>query len=275
MKRTHKIVVSLLAVALLATFAFAQHMRGHHHGPDWMKSRVTSRIDAALDAAKATAAQRNAIHASLDHVFDTMADVHKIGQQAMGEAIQLFEAEKIDPAAVAKHRAAKEAEMKKIGDAVIQFLHDSHDALTAQQRQDVVTFVRSEKAQHEEHGFKEKMMGAMIQARIDDVLEQIKATPEQRTTVNAAKDRVIAAFKNSHADKGADFEQLITLFAADKLDDSKLEALRADHMQRMNKIADAVVQSITEVHDALSADQRTQLITIVKAHHDHMGHHRG
>jgi Spy/CpxP family protein refolding chaperone len=276
MKRTHKIVLSLVAVGLLATFAFAHGIHARHHdGPEWFKSHATTRINSVLDAAKATPAQRNAIHASLDHVFDTIADGHKAGQQAIGEAIQIFEAEKIDPAAVAKHRAAKEVELKKIGDAVVQFLHDTHDALTAQQRQDVVAFVKAQRAEHANHDFQERFMGAMIQSRIDDVLDQIKASTDQRTTVNAAKDRIIAAFKSNHAAQGADIEQLVNLFAADKLDEAKIDALRAAHLAGMNKIADAVVQSITEVHDALSPEQRTQLVSIVKAHHEMMGHHRG
>jgi Spy/CpxP family protein refolding chaperone len=277
MKRTYKILLTIAALSVLASFAWAHGRNGHfghHEGPAFFQKHATAKIDAALDAAKATQLQRDAIHASLEHVFDTLKDGQEAGGKAIGEAMQLFTADKIDPAAIARHRAQKEAQVQKIGDAVVQFIHDAHDALTAPQRQAVIAFVNQEKAQHENHEFREKMMHAMIQSRIDSVLDEIKATDAQKATVNAAKDRLVAAFKGAHADHGADYEQLITLFGADKLDDAKLTALRADHMQRMKKIADAIVQSITEVHDALSADQRTQLIGIVKAHHN-MGNHRG
>jgi Spy/CpxP family protein refolding chaperone len=275
MKRTYKILLTISALSLLASFAWAHGRNGHfghHEGPLFFQKHAAAKIDAALDAAKATQLQRDAIHASLEHVFDTLKDGQEAGGKAIGEAMQLFTADKIDQAAVARHRAAKEAQIQKIGDAVVQFLHDSHDALTAPQRQLVITFVNQEKAQHENHQFREKMMHAMIQARIDNVLEQIKATDAQKATVNSVIERLLATFKDQHADHGADFEQLINLFGADKLDDAKLTALRADHMQRMKKIADVIVQSITEVHDALSAEQRTALIGIVKAHHDG---HRG
>jgi len=274
MKRSWKILISVAAVAVLASLAFAHGRHGHRgmHGA-WFKEHVGEKVDDALDAAKATPAQRNAIHASLDHVFDTVAAGQEAGGRAMAGAIQLFSADKIDQAAVAQHRAQKEAQVQKIGDAVVQFVHDAHDALTAPQRQQVIAFVKQEKAEHGAgNGFRERMMGAMIQTGVDSVLDELKATPEQRTAINAAKDRVVAAFKTGHADKGADLEQLLGLFAADKLDNAKIDALRTDHMQRMRKIADAVIQSITDVHDVLSADQRAQLIAFVKAHHPH---HRG
>ena len=58
-------------------------MTRHHGGPGWFQSHATGKVDEALDAAKATPAQRNAIHASLEHVFDSFAQ----GQKAGGEAI--------------------------------------------------------------------------------------------------------------------------------------------------------------------------------------------
>jgi hypothetical protein len=39
----------------------------------------------------------------------------------------------------------------------------------------------------------------------------------------------------------------------------------------MRAIADAVVQSVTEVHDALSASQRKQIVDFIRTHHGHHG----
>jgi Spy/CpxP family protein refolding chaperone len=273
MKRIYKILIAVVAVAFAASFALAH---GRHHGHAWFQAHVTHEVDEALDAAKATPAQRNALHASLDHVFAVAHEGRQAHAAEIEEALQLFQADHIDPAAVAAHREKKEAEAKQLGDAVVQFIYDAHSTLTAPQRQAVVAFARAEKLEHGKGGsVQHKVMGAMMQARIDDALDQIKATPAQRTTVHAAADRVLAAFKEAHADRGGDLEQLLEVFAADQIDGTKLNQLRAEHLARMHTVGDAIVQAISDVHDALSADQRTALVAFIKAHHPHPQEHQG
>jgi Spy/CpxP family protein refolding chaperone len=269
MRRIYKIglaLVALAAVVVAGARAYAQR-----HG--FFQAAISAHIDEALDAAKATPQQRAAIEAARDHVFAAFKDGHQNRAGELEEALSLFQADKLDEKAIVAHRDRREAEVKKIGDAIVQAVFDAHEALTAPQRKAVVDYVR---AQHQSHqskrgGFQEHFIQRMVDSRVEAALDEIKATPQQRATVERAKNNVLAVLKESHQDHGADFERMLNLFAADKLDASQLEAVRADGQARMRKIADTVVQALTDVHDALSAQQRKVLTDWVRAHHPHHG----
>ena len=264
MRHRYKILLALALVALVATFAHAwEH---HARGPEHLRRRAAARIDAALDAVKASPAQRTLVHAAADHVFAAFEAAHGDHHAEMQEALDLFAADRLDPAAVAAHRARKEADLKKVGDALVQAIYDVHDALTAPQRQALVAHLRAEHAGHgRDHGFGEKMMKAMIKSRIDDALDEIKASEAQRAKVRAAGDQLLASFAAARPDAGA-FEPLLALFTADPLDAAALASLRAEHEARFQKVADAVVAAVTEVHDTLSPEQRRQVVAWVRAH---------
>jgi periplasmic protein CpxP/Spy len=268
MKRIWKVALAALLVAL--TLAGARvYAQQHGH---W-KSRINARLDGALDAAKATPAQRQAILAARDHVFAAFEEGHAARAGEMEEALRLFQADPLDPKALAEHRARKEAEGKKVGDAIVQAIYDAHDALTPAQRRTVVEYVKTEKTSHGAgHGGRpEEFMRRMVDARIEEALDEIKATPAQRQTVAAARDRVLGAVQEGRPDRGADLERVLALFAADRIDGQAVAALRAEHEARMHAVTDAVVQAITQVHQVLSAQQRQALVDFVRAHH--RGHH--
>jgi len=271
MKRISKIVIGLAvlgAVALFGTAAWARH-RG---GPQMFHHMVTAHIDEALEAAKATQPQKDAIHAAVEHVFATLKDGHQDRATEMEEALSLFQAEKLDPNAVAAHRTKREAEMKKVGDAIVQAAFDAHDTLTAEQRRAVADYVR---ANHPDKGHfggvKERFINKMVEERTNAALDAISATPQQRATVAAARDRVLSVMKDNHADHGAQLEKLLALFTADKVDSAQVDALRAEHLAKIHKVGDAIVQAVSDVHDALSASQRKALVDFVRTNHPHHG----
>jgi hypothetical protein len=49
--------------------------------------------------------------------------------------------------------------------------------------------------------------------------------------------------------------------------------LQAERQAKMQKVGDAVVQALTDIHDALDAGQRKQVADFVRSHHS--GHHGG
>jgi uncharacterized membrane protein len=62
-------------------------------------------------------------------------------------------------------------------------------------------------------------------------------------------------------------DQAVALFTADQLDAAQVAALRTAHEARTQQIGDAVVQALTEIHDALDAGQRKQVAAFIQAHH--------
>jgi hypothetical protein len=160
-----------------------------------------------------------------------------------------------------------------VGDALIQALHDTHDALTADQRKLLVDWVRSEFSarQGRRAAFAEKMP-RMLTRRIDDALDAAKATPAQRTAIAGTRDRLVAALAAAHTDPRAHLDELLTLFLADKLDDTRLGALRAEHQARAQKLGDAVIAAFGEAHDQLSSAQRHAIADWAQKHAcDHGG----
>jgi hypothetical protein len=263
------LVVAVLAGVVFAAAKAVAHGRRGHHG--MMKAMVSAHIDQALDAAKATGVQKAAVNAAADHVFAAFQDGKKDHAAELEQALALFEADKLDNQAIAAHRARHEAEAKKIGDAVVQAVFDAHAALTPPQRRAVVEYVRAHKPAGHDKGLKKAFIKHMIEGRIADALDAIKATAAQRGTVDAAKDRVIAAFEASHQDRPADLERVLALFAADRIDPKQVDALRAEHQDKMRKIADVIVSAVTDVHTSLDSGQRKALAGFVRAHKTHHG----
>jgi hypothetical protein len=70
---------------------------------------------------------------------------------------------------------------------------------------------------------------------------------------------------------GPDIERAVSAFTADKLDPAAMAQLRSEHLARAQKVGDAVVQGLRDIHDALDAGQRQQVAEFVRAHHSHHG----
>jgi hypothetical protein len=256
------LIAALVSVGALSAFAI------HPHGD--RKAQIIAHIDEALDAAKATPAQRSAIDSARDHVFAAFGDLYRVRRGEIDEALQLFQADRLDAQALSAHRTRRIADARKVGDAIVQAVYDAHDALTAPQRQAVANYLRG--LIHPRgpiDGTKQRFVRHMIQNRIDDALADVNATPDQQAKVTGAADKVIAALHDAHQDHGADVEKLLQLFVADKIDAAQLTALRAEHQAKLDKLFDAGLQAFTDVHDALDAGQRKALVEWVRQHHHH------
>jgi Spy/CpxP family protein refolding chaperone len=263
-----------LAVAGLGALALVGARVAQAHGPGMWQHHMQRKLDGLLDAAKASPEQRAAVHAAAEHVATTFQEVGRAGMNDFDQTLHLFEADKLDTQAIAAHRAKHEAAMKKISDAVVQAVFDAHDALTPPQRKAVADAIRAEHAKKSERGnWREAMFKGMINEHIEDALDEAKVPEAQRARIRAARDRVVQTFESMHSGRGADLEEALTLFTADKLDAQKVEALRAKHLAEMRRAGDAVVQAVTEIHDSLDAAQRKAIVDYVRAHRPGaMGH---
>ena len=115
------------------------------------------------------------------------------------------------------------------------------------------------------------MMKRFVSARIEDALDGAGVTPEQRTAVHAARDRVFAAVEEHWNSRGARLEEVLRLFEADQVDPDRVAALRQAREDEHRRMADAIEQAIVEAHDALTPAQRKIVADYVRAHHRH--HH--
>lgn len=262
------VAAALAAVALVSASAWA-HRRGRHA----LKGRISAHLDGALDAAKATPEQRQAIYAARDHVLDAFKAGRGAHKGGLEEVLTLFQADSLDPAALAAQREKRQAEAKRLGDAIAQALYDAHAALTPEQRRAVVDYVRAHKPADGRGGLREAFFHKMVDARLGAALDAIKAPPAQRATVTKAKDDVVAAFAGARPDHGAELERVLTLFAQPSIDAKAVEALRAEHQAKLTRVGDAMRRALTDVHAALTPEQRKVLVEHVRAHRPK--HHHG
>lgn len=271
MKRSWKIGIALAGAFVLALAASGAALAsGRMHDGGFVKRRITRHIDAALDAVGANAAQRDAVHAARDHVFTTIADNHDAEKGDLGAALTLWQSDRLDPSALAALRTRHQAAAQKTSDAIVQALSDAHDALTSAQRAKLADFLRSHKPPKFDGA--KPFVKHMLSERVDDMLDQIHATADQRSKITTAVESAFTALSSGFDDHGAHFDDAIAVFTADKIDASKLAAMQSERQAKMQKAGDTIVQTLTEAHDALDAGQRQQVADFIRSHHG-MGHH--
>jgi len=113
------------------------------------------------------------------------------------------------------------------------------------------------------------IMKRVVDAVIDDALDEAKVTPEQRSAIHAARDRAYAAIQTHRRAHHAHLEEALALFEADRIDPGRLQALRLETEEQRRQLGDVVTQAILEAHDVLSPAQRKVVADYVRAHHRH------
>ena len=115
-------------------------------------------------------------------------------------------------------------------------------------------------------GMHGRMMKRMVSAALDEALDKAAVTTEQRTAIHASRDRAFAAIEAQRPDREAQREQVLTLFEADLIDATRLEALHAQMDRRHQAIHTAVTQAVVEIHDTLTPGQRRTVADFVRSH---------
>ncbi len=109
------------------------------------------------------------------------------------------------------------------------------------------------------HGRDPAELAAFVTDRVDDALDDLDATPEQRTRINAVKDRMLAAGLEARGARGQTHETLLGEWKATSPDAAKLHALVDARVDAMRALAHQAVDAGVEVHGILTPEQREQL----------------
>lgn len=109
------------------------------------------------------------------------------------------------------------------------------------------------------HGHDPAEISAFVTNRVDDVLEDLDATPEQRTRINAVKERMLAAGLELRGTRGETHDTLFGEWKAETPDAAKLHALVDARVDAMRAIAHQAVDAGVEVHGILTPEQREKL----------------
>lgn len=121
------------------------------------------------------------------------------------------------------------------------------------------------------HGGRPAIMKRFVSSAIDEVLDEAKATPDQRTRINAARDRVFAAVERNRQDHRGEMDEVLRLFEVDHVDPARLAAMRSEREGKLKQLGDVIQQAVVEAHDTLTPQQRlivTDRIRAFRANHE-------
>ncbi len=110
-------------------------------------------------------------------------------------------------------------------------------------------------------------MAAHVNARVDDLLDDVNATPDQRTQIHGIVDRMIAEAQQAHAGQKGTHDELFAQWKSDAPDAAKLHALVDQRVDELRKIAHDAVDAGVQVHGILTPDQRARLTTKMERWH--------
>ncbi len=115
----------------------------------------------------------------------------------------------------------------------------------------------------------------MITNRLNDQLDELKATPDQRAKIMAIKDRVLQQAQSQmeqHRQQGqADRQWVIDQLTSDAPDKNALYAKADAKADQFKSIAHQVIDALVEVNAVLTPAQRAQLKTRIEQMKAHEG----
>jgi len=102
--------------------------------------------------------------------------------------------------------------------------------------------------------------------RVDDMLDDVKATDAQRQQIHAVVDKVVADGKALHASHADVRSQLLAQWQADQPNAAQVHALVDSRANAMKKFADEIADAVLQVHGILTPDQRAIVTKKLQRH---------
>jgi len=109
-------------------------------------------------------------------------------------------------------------------------------------------------------------MERFIGARLDDMLDDLSATPEQRAKIVAVKDRLVAEGKALRAEHPAAHQALLEQWESPNPDVGRIHTLIDQRGEAMKAFAHKAADGLAEVHAALTPEQRAKLAKKARRH---------
>jgi len=112
---------------------------------------------------------------------------------------------------------------------------------------------------HGAHPRDPAQVAKFVNARVDDLLDDVDATPDQRTKIHAIADRLLAEGQAMHAGQPQVHQTILAQWKAETPDKAQLHALVDARMDALRKLAHDAVDAGVEAHDVLTPAQREKL----------------
>jgi protein CpxP len=122
------------------------------------------------------------------------------------------------------------------------------------------------------NGHRGRNFQTMITNRVNHLLDEVGATPDQRQTILQVKDDAIAKLQEKRQQHASEHAQWMSALTADQVDVNALNAAADQRAQDMAGTAkEIIIPALVKVHDTLTPAQRQKLAAIVNSHHQAQG----
>ncbi|MEO7855204.1 MAG: Spy/CpxP family protein refolding chaperone [Rubrivivax sp.] len=118
------------------------------------------------------------------------------------------------------------------------------------------------------------MAGPMGGQMVERMLDRVDATPEQRAQIKQITDAAVAERKAQREDGRGLREQMLALFAQPTVDAQAAEALRQQQMARADAGSKRMMQTMLQISQVLTPQQRQQFVDIVGERGEMMQRHQ-
>jgi protein CpxP len=109
-------------------------------------------------------------------------------------------------------------------------------------------------------------MERFLSHRLDDLLDDVRATDAQRQQILAIRDRVVADAKALRAGHGDVHRDLLAQWQLDTPDAARVHAIVDARADSMKQLADEVTDAVLQVHAILTPEQRAQIAKKAQRH---------
>jgi protein CpxP len=112
-----------------------------------------------------------------------------------------------------------------------------------------------------------KRIHSFINFRVNEILDQVKASDAQKAKVNAVKDRLLQEGVALRAKSLGLREQVVTQLASDRPDARVLHGLVDQRIEEFRAFAHKAVDGILEVHQVFTSSQRAEILDELESMH--------
>src|SRR5450755_3479793 len=111
-----------------------------------------------------------------------------------------------------------------------------------------------------------KFFQRMVDAHLEEVLDDLKATPEQRHQITQLKIGITADFQGMQDSRKALMTTLAQQFPADRLDAATLDSAADPLVKSQDKLRQDIRDAVVQIHGILTPTQRQQLASKIQEH---------
>jgi len=123
-------------------------------------------------------------------------------------------------------------------------------------------------------GFKSAKIRKFAAHRVDRVLNELDATPEQHQQVKEILDRAFENMGSRHEMRQRDRQAFIAILSQPEIDRAKLQTLRVEKITQMEKMSERMVQAVADAAEVLTPEQRVKLGEMMEQRGFGPGRHR-